>query len=385
MVASLMATIKRPFIVLRTGALAVCAALAACGGEDAHKKTGPAKTEVKGEGGEAKKKVSRPVPSAAQLLDASKKYFSAIPAQWPSPKNPITPEKVALGRQLYYDARLSKNHDISCNTCHKLDQFGVDGEATSPGHKGQRGDRNAPTVFNAAAHFAQFWDGRAADVEEQALMPVKNPVEMALADDAAIVAVVKSIPGYVDGFKAAYPAEADPITPTTIAQAIAAFERGLMTPAPFDEFLAGNMTALNSDALRGLELFIEVNCVSCHTGPTLGGTMYQKLGSVKPYEVKDEGRLKITGKAEDKSVFKVPGLRNIAKTGPYLHDGSAKTLDDALAVMAEYQLAKGKFDADELTYLKAFLESLTGKVDPEYTKKPDLPPSGPDTPKPDAS
>ena len=208
---------------------------------------------------------------------------------------------------------------------------------------------------------------------------------MALADDAALVRVVKSVPGYVDAFKAAFPAEADPVTVTTIGQAIGAFERGLMTPAPFDDFLGGNMTALNSDALRGLELFIELNCVSCHTGPNLGGTMFQKLGSVKPYTTKDEGRFKITGKPEDKFVFKVPGLRNVAKTAPYLHDGSAKTLDDALAIMAEYQLAKGKLDEEESTYLKAFLDSLTGKVDTAYIAKPELPPSGPDTPKADPS
>jgi len=381
MVAGIMSHRKRQPLALC--ALALCAVVA-CGGEE--KKPGPVKTaDTKTEAKAEKKKASRPVPSAAQLLETAKKYFAPLPARAESPTNPITPEKVALGRQLYYDTRLSKNQDLSCDSCHKLDDYGVDHEPTSPGHKGQRGERNSPTVYNAATHFAQFWDGRAATVEEQATKPISNPVEMALADDAALVRVVKSVPGYVDAFKAAFPAEADPVTVTTIGQAIGAFERGLMTPAPFDDFLGGNMTALNSDALRGLELFIELNCVSCHTGPNLGGTMFQKLGSVKPYTTKDEGRFKITGKPEDKFVFKVPGLRNVAKTAPYLHDGSAKTLDDALAIMAEYQLAKGKLDEEEATYLKAFLDSLTGKVDAAYIAKPELPASGPDTPKADPS
>ncbi|WP_434420727.1 cytochrome-c peroxidase [Nannocystis pusilla] len=309
------------------------AALLATGCEGGASKTAPApavasKTESKSEA--PKKKASRPVPSAAQLLETAKKYFAPLPAAADSPNNPITLEKVALGRILYYDTRLSKNHDLSCNSCHKLDDYGVDHEATSPGHKKQRGERNTPTVYNAAFHIAQFWDGRATDVEDQALKPVTNPVEMALADEAACVNSVKSVPGYADLFKAAFPADPDPCNPRNISLAIGAFERGLVTPAPFDDFLNGNMTALNSDALRGLELFIELNCVSCHTGPTLGGTMYQKLGAVKPYEAKDVGRFKITNKPEDKHVFKVPGLRNVAKTAPYLHDGSAKELGDAL-------------------------------------------------------
>lgn len=383
MVATLMLRRKRSRSVPCSGLLVLGAALAlgACGGDAP--KPGPAQTATKTEA--PKKKATRPVPSAAQLLETAKKYFAPLPARAESPNNPITPEKVALGRQLYYEKRLSKNHDISCNSCHKLEDYGVDHLPTSPGHKGQHGDRNSPTVYNAATHFVQFWDGRAADVEAQALGPITNPVEMALPDEAAIARVLKSIPGYADLFKAAFPGEADPITPKNAALAIAAFERGLITPAPFDEFLGGNMTALNSDALRGLELFIELNCVSCHTGPNLGGTMFQKLGSAKPYETRDEGRMKITGNPEHKHVFKVPGLRNVAKTAPYLHDGSAATLGDALDVMAEYQLPKGKLSDDEKTWLIAFLDTLTGTIDQDYIKPPPELPSGPDTVKPDPS
>ncbi len=333
----------------------------------------------------AKKKPSRPVPSAATVLDAAKKYLAPLPARAESATNPTTPEKIALGRQLYYDPRLSKGQEVSCNSCHLLDKYGVDNEPTSKGHKGQRGERNSPTVYNAATHISQFWDGRSATVEDQAQQPIVNPVEMAMADPAYVLRTLKSVPGYVEAFKATFPGEADPITMENLGRAIGSFERGLMTPAPFDEFLNGKMTALNTDALRGLELFIELNCVSCHAGPSIGGTMYQKLGAVKAYETKDEGRFKITKNPEDKHVFKVPGLRNVTKTAPYLHDGSAKTLDDVLNVMATYQLAKASLSDDERTYLTAFLTSLEGKIDAAYTAKPELPPNGPETPGPDPS
>jgi cytochrome c peroxidase len=361
-------------------ALALTAPLACSGGEPASSAGGAAPHKAEAP---KKKAAARPAPSPAQLADAAAKYFTPLPIRAESASNPITPEKVVLGRQLYYDNRLSKGQDVSCNTCHMLDKWGVDGEATSKGHKGQRGERNSPTVYNAAAHFAQFWDGRAATVEDQAQMPIVNPVEMAMADAAYVLRTIKSIPGYVEQFKGAFPGEEDPINMTNLGKAIGAFERGLMTPAPFDEFLNGKMTALDGDALRGLELFIELNCISCHTGSTVGGTMYQKLGSVKVYETKDEGRFKITKDEKDRFVFKVPSLRNVTRTAPYLHDGSAATLDDALNVMATYQIAKGSLTDDERTYLKAFLASLEGTPNAEYIAKPDLPPSGPDTPKPD--
>lgn len=375
-------------LVSRARSLASLVALAAlplvgCGGGET-----PTPTAESGKAPDtkvAKKKPSRPVPSAATVLDAAKKYFSPLPARADTAANPATPEKIALGRQLYYDPRLSKGQDVSCNTCHLLDKFGVDNELTSKGHRGQRGERNSPTVYNAAVHISQFWDGRAATIEDQAQLPIVNPVEMAMADPTYVLKTVKSVPGYVEAFKAVFPGEAEPITMENLGKAIGAFERGLMTPGPFDEFLGGKMTALSGDALRGLELFIELNCVSCHAGPAIGGTMYQKLGAVKAYETKDEGRFKITKNPEDKYVFKVPGLRNVSKTQPYLHDGSAATLDDALTVMATYQLAKGSLDSDERAYLKSFLESLEGKIDPAYVAKPELPPNGPETPGPDPS
>lgn len=320
-------------------------------------------------------------PDAKQLMEQAKASFKPLPEVMEHPDNPITEEKIALGRKLYFDKRLSKNHDVACASCHVLSEYGVDGEPTSSGHKGQKGDRNSPTVYNAGLHFSQFWDGRAADLEEQAKGPILNPVEMAIPDEAAAVAVISSIPGYVEEFDEVFPGEG--VTYDNIAKAIAAYERKLVTPAPFDAFLNGDASALNEDALRGLSLFYEAGCTTCHTGVGVGGGMFQKLGIQKPYDTKDEGRFKVTQNVAEKFIFKVPSLRNVAKTGPYLHDGSVGTLEDMVALMAEYQTAKGKLSDDEMKWMVAFLNSLTGELPTDYIKEPELPESGPETPAPD--
>ncbi|MEZ4332494.1 MAG: cytochrome-c peroxidase [Myxococcota bacterium] len=307
-----------------------------------------------------------------------------LPDSAPHPDGTPTDAQVDLGRMLYFDARLSKNHDIACNSCHMLDRFGVDGEPTSPGHKGARGDRNSPTVYNAALHIAQFWDGRAADVEAQAKGPVLNPVEMAMPSDAAVVAVLQSIPGYVEAFRAAFPGEAEPITYDNMARAIGAFERNLLTPGRVDAFMAGDLAALSEQERRGLETFLSVGCTTCHNGPTVGGGLYQKLGLVHPYETADTGREKLTGEAADRFVFKVPSLRNVAMTGPWFHDGSVTTLDEAVRLMGHHQLGV-ELSAERIADIVAFLGALTGEVDATYVARPVLPESGPDTPKPDPS
>ena len=204
--------------------------------------------------------------------------FKPLPDAVESQKNPITEAKVNLGRMLYYEPRLSKNQDISCNTCHDLAKYGVDGQPVSDGHKGQKGTRNAPTVYNAAGHFVQFWDGRAPDVEEQAKGPVMNPVEMAMSSDKAVVAVLKSMPEYVDAFKKAFPAEKDPVTFENTARAIGAFERRLMTPSRWDKFLKGDQAALSNAEKAGFNKFMEAGCQACHAGTYLGGEVYQKIG-----------------------------------------------------------------------------------------------------------
>lgn len=352
-------------------ALALAALLAACSGEKAAERPDSSTPEA-----------ASPSPDDAALAARAKTVFGVLPEKADHPDNPITEAKVALGRALYYDTRLSKNHDLSCNSCHALDRFGVDGAPTSTGHKGQKGNRNAPTVYNAAIHVAQFWDGRAKDVEEQAKGPVTNPVEMAMPDEARVNAVLRSIPGYRPMFEAAFPGEKDPVDFDHAAQAIAAFERTLLTPSRFDQFVAGKHDALTAEEKAGLKTFMDVGCITCHMGPGIGGSMYQKLGLVKPYETQDLGRFEVTGNEADRHVFKVPSLRNVARTGPYFHDGSVATLEEAVRLMADHQLGKELTDA-QVREIVAFLNALTGEVDPARIARPELPESGPDTPKPD--
>lgn len=310
--------------------------------------------------------------------------FGPLPTSVPNLANPGLPAKIDLGRMLYYDTRLSKNQDISCNSCHQLDAFGVDGEATSPGHRGQRGGRSSPTVLNAAIHVAQFWDGRAPDVEAQAKGPVLNPIEMAMPSAEHVVGVLSSIPGYVEAFRAAFPTQTRPLNYDNMARAIGAFERNLMTPGRFDQFMTGDLTALDATEQRGLDTFLTVGCHTCHVGPAVGGSQYRKLGMIFPYETADLGREEVTGNEADRHVFKVPSLRNIAKTAPYFHDGSLTDLSEVVRIMAYHQLGQKLSDA-QIADVVAFLGSLTGKVDAAYVKKPSLPASGPNTPAPDPS
>ena len=368
-----------PAAALAAGMLASGCALLACG-EPA---SAPA-AKTKSAPAAAAPAQQATAPDSAALRERASAVLGPLADEAPNPDNPITREKIALGRMLYYDPRLSKNHDISCNSCHQLDNHGVDSEPTSPGHKGQRGVRNSPTVYNAAFHIAQFWDGRAADVEEQAKGPVLNPVEMAMPSEAAVVAVLKSIPGYAPLFAAAFPKQEDPISYDNMARAIGAFERRLSTPSRFDAFLEGQDEALSEQEIAGLETFLEVGCPSCHNGPLVGGNLYQKLGLIKPYETDDAGRFAVTGNEADRQVFKVPSLRNVEKTGPWFHDGSKTDLDDAIRTMAEHQLGR-ELTNQQLRSLRVFLASLSGEVDGEYIAQPELPPSGPDTPAPDPS
>jgi cytochrome c peroxidase len=322
---------------------------------------------------------------AVPINEAQLGMFQPLPEVMESPENPITPAKVDLGRMLYYETRISKNHDISCNTCHDLANFGVDGKPTSPGHKGQLGDRNSNTVYNAAGQFVQFWDGRAKDVEEQAKGPVLNPVEMAMPDEASVIAVLKSMPGYVEAFEKAFPGEADPVTYDNFAKAVGAFERKLVTPSRWDKFLEGDQAALSAEERKGFNKFVEAGCTTCHIGPYVGGNMFQKTGLVKPWpRQEDKGRAMETKNAADDMMFKVPILRNITKTGPYFHDGSEPSLENAVKLMAEYQLGKTLTDEDT-KLIVAWLETLTGEIPTAYIKEPELPASTDKTPKPDPS
>ena len=309
--------------------------------------------------------------------------FAPLPSRFDTPANPATPEKIALGRMLYFDPRLSRAQDLSCASCHDLARGGADRERFSKGHQGKLGGRTAPTVFNAAGQIAQFWDGRAPTVEEQAKGPVLNPVEMAMPDPAYVTKVLHTIPGYVTAFAAAFPGEKDPITYDNLGRAIGAFERGLVTPTRFDELLAGKEDALDPAEKEGLRLFLRTGCAACHHGTLLGGTMYMKLGLVEPYaNTSDQGRFAVTKHDEDRMFFKVPSLRNVADTAPYFHDGSIADLPTAVKTMARLQLGKSISD-QEAASIVTFLRTLSGKPPAEYMAKPRLPASGPRTPAPD--
>ena len=287
--------------------------------------------------------------------------FSPIKAFDYSKLNANEQSKIQLGKKLYIDNNLSENRKISCNSCHKLDGFGVDNLATSPGHVGQLGDRNSPTTFNSSLHAKQFWDGRANDLVEQAVGPMTNPKEMAMASADQVLERIKENKEYELLFKQAFPNEKDPLTIQNAAVAIAEFEKTLLTPSRFDKYLEGDEKALNDQEKLGLKMFVETGCVACHAGAGIGGQMFQKLGLVKPYQTEDLGRFKVTNIESDKYVFKVPSLRNIEKTGPYFHDGKVKTLAEAVKIMASHQLGK-ELKEQDVESIIAFLRSLTGEV-----------------------
>lgn len=299
----------------------------------------------------------------------------------PIPAAEITnPAMVELGKKLFFDPRLSKSGFISCNSCHNLSMGGTDNIKTSIGHNWQQGPINSPTVLNSSLNMAQFWDGRAANLKEQAGGPIANPGEMAFTHELAIN-VLQSIPGYVNDFSTVFGTETVDIEMVT--DAIAAFEETLVTPnAPFDLWLKGDDSALTAQALAGYQLFKQSGCVACHNGPNLGGTSYQKMGVVEPYHSNSEmiGRAAVTGKDADRFAFKVPTLRNVELTYPYFHDGEAASLEAAVDIMGRLQLGRTYSD-EEVGQLVAFLKSLTGEQ-PRF-ELPILPPSTNATPPPE--
>jgi cytochrome c peroxidase len=304
---------------------------------------------------------------------AIRQKFAPLDEAFISPKNPITDQRITLGRMLFYDKRLSKNQDMSCNTCHPLNQYGVDHQPVSIGFVGTQGRRNAPTVYNAGGQFAQFWDGRAPDLEQQAKGPILNPLEMAMPSKAAVVARLESIPGYVEAFQLAFPGDRKPVTYENMARAIGAFERQLITPSRWDEYLKGNQSALTSEEKAGLEKFITYDCSGCHDGLLLGGQKYEKLGFWQPWpDQSDRGRSEITKRRSHDMTFKVPSLRNVAETAPYFHNGSAAKLETAVFLMGKHQLGIHLTDSD-ISLIVAFLKSLTGKIPDDYVREPTLP------------
>lgn len=295
------------------------------------------------------------------------------------PVQEINLAQVELGKKLYFDPRLSKSGFISCNSCHNLSMGGTDNLPTSIGDKWQQGPINAPTVLNSSLNLAQFWDGRAKDLKEQAGGPIANPAEMGFTHTLA-VDVLASIPQYVTEFRQVF--GSDEINIDRVTQAIAEFEKTLVTPnSRFDRWLLGDKNAITADELAGYELFKNSGCVACHNGEAVGGSSFQKMGVVEPYQAKStaEGLSAVTGKDADRFMFKVPTLRNVEMTYPYFHDGAAQTLTEAVDIMGRLQLGK-KFTEQENAQVVAFLKTLTG--DQPSFLMPILPPSTDKTPVP---
>ncbi len=295
------------------------------------------------------------------LLAEAQKLFKQLPDKMPG-SDKDTVAKIRLGRKLYNEQKISINGTQSCNSCHRLDEnrAGVDSEPTSPGAEGKRGGRNSPTTLNAGLHIAQFWDGRAPDLAAQAKGPVMNPIEMGMPSEAAVLEKLKEA-GYEELFKKVFPDAAQPLTYDNYAEAVAAFERTLITRDRFDDFLGGKESALTEPEKKGLAAFTKVGCADCHQGALLGADRYEKMGEANAYANKEDlGRFEVTKKDEDKFVFKVPSLRNIALTAPYFHDGKAATLGDAVSQMAELQRDE-KLSDEQVAQIVAFLGSLSDK------------------------
>ena len=306
-----------------------------------------------------------PEPAKAAAVSADRlAMFAPLPAAVPAASRAVNDEMIALGRMLYYEPRLSKSQKISCNTCHDLAKYGVDGEPTSDGHKGQKGDRNSPTVYNAAAHFAQFWDGRAADVEEQAKGPVLNPVEMAMAGEAAVVAVLKSMPEYVERSRRRFPARQGRSPTTTWPSAIGAFERKLMTPSRWDKFLDGDPDALTPEEKVGLKTFLDAGCQTCHNGALLGGTSTRSsAGEALPGNARSgplqghQERGRQGGLQGAVAAQRREDRRRTSTTATW------RRSQEAVRQMAEYQLGQDADGRERCSSIVAFLKALTGKID----------------------
>jgi len=321
----------------------------------------------------------------ALMSSVANAEFKPLPDKVPVPAdNPITKEKIELGKMLFFDPRLSMDGTVSCNSCHNVMYHGGDGRPVGVGIHGQRGGRGSPTVWNSAFQTVQFWDGRAATLEDQAKGPLTNSVEMGMTSHDLVVDRINKIPGYIEAFKKAFPKE-KLITIDTVAKAIATYERTLITPnAPFDKYMKGNKKAMNAQQIRGMKLVEEIGCTACHTGPNFSGEgfamgegNYQKFpqnpGSKydKMYDLtSDLGRYEVTKKADDKNMWRVPTWRNVAITAPYFHNGKVKTLDEAIRVMGKTQLDADLSDV-QVADIKAFLIALTGEF-PRQTM-PQLP------------
>ena len=313
-----------------------------------------------------KKETPAPAAEEAAAVEEEKPAVVAVEPLVALPSSvDVDMEKVLLGRSLFHDTALSGDGTVACSTCHMLDHGGAEPRKTSAGIGGQVGPINSPTVLNAAYNFVQFWDGRAKDLQEQAAGPVENPIEMGAKWDN-VVERLKKNKEYVSSFAKLYD---DGITKDNTTDAIAEYEKSLITPSRFDKFLSGDETAITDAEKKGYATFKEAGCTACHTGIAIGGTMFQKMGLVSDYfkgrgtpvTKADLGRFNVTKNPADKHFFKVPTLRNVALTSPYLHDGSRATLEETVALMGKHQLGKDLTDA-QVNSIVTFLKALTGEL-----------------------
>ena len=319
-----------------------------------------------------------------ELMEKAQALFKPIPHELKEVKGiKITRELVKLGKALYFEPRLSSSGFISCNSCHNVGMGGVDFQQTAVGHGWQKGPRNSPTVLNAVFNLAQFWDGRAPDLKEQAKGPIQASVEMNNTPEMA-VRTLKSMPEYVEMFAKAYPGEKDPVTFDKMAEAIEVFEATLLTPdSAFDKYLKGDGKALGPREKDGLSKFISKGCAACHGGINMGGTGYYKFG-VKEHVADglmtgDKGRFKVTASQQDEYTFKSPSLRNIALTPPYFHSGKVWSMEEAVSIMSSAQLGISLTEED-VRDIAAFLHTTTGRQ--PMVEYPVLPAPTDSTPKP---
>jgi len=313
------------------------------------------------------------------LLQQARALFKKLPADFGDSEHPVSTDRVALGKALFFDPRWSVDQNVSCATCHNPALYGSDALSRSIGVRSQQHPRNAQTVLNTSGDIAANWRGDRKNVEDQATTAAIGRFSTGHSDHAAWIAQIESIDGYLTMFQRAFPNQVQPVTPANLGLAIGAYERTLVTPAPFDSYLDGNVSALPSQARAGLRAFIETGCVACHNGVGVGGGTFRRFGLQMDYwkatgskEI-DKGRFDITKDPADLYVFKVANLRNVAMTAPYFHDGSVATLPDAVRVMATVQLGKTLTDT-EVQDIVAFLDSLTGELPTDFATAPRLPP-----------
>ena len=314
----------------------------------------------------------------AALLKQAQELFQPLPKDMATAEFPITRERVELGWSLFFDPRLTIDANMSCSSCHQPAFYGTDALPKAIGVKQRPHPRHVPTNLNAGTSFVIHWRGDRTDLEDQVFQALTSPITSGQPDEKAVIDRLARIPGYAPLFKAAFPDAPQPMTLRNIAKAVGAYERTLVTPSPFDAYLAGNQEALSPAVRAGLAKFINTGCVTCHNDVGIGGGMYQKFGVVEDYwkatgsDPIDRGRADVTKDPADLYVFRVASLRNVAMTPPYFHDGSVATLPEAVKVMARVQLGVTLSDAD-MRDIVAFLENLTGELPANFATAPVLP------------